>query len=66
MIKDLSRIGKIHVHRFIPLPGTPLAGTRARPLLPATEKICGDLALGGKLTGAWNDPEIRFFKRRSQ
>ena len=66
VIRDLSRIGKIHVHQFIPLPGTPLAGTRARSLLPATEKICGDLALGGKLTGAWNDPEIRFFRRRSQ
>jgi B12-binding domain/radical SAM domain protein len=66
VIKDLSGIGKIHVHRFIPLPGTDLTGTCARPLLPATEKICGDLAFGGKLTGSWNDPEIRFFKSRSQ
>jgi len=66
VIRDLSRKGKVHVHQFIPLPGTPLAGTRARSLLSATEKTCGELALGGKLTGSWNDPEIRFFRRRSQ
>jgi len=61
-IQEVARIGKIHVHRFIPLPGTALAGTRARLLLPETEKVCGDLALGGKLTGSWNEPEIRFFR----
>jgi len=63
-IQEVARIGKIHVHRFIPLPGTPLAGTRARSLLSETEKVCGDLALGGKLTGSWNEPEIRFFRPR--
>ena len=62
-IQEVARMGKIHVHRFIPLPGTPLAGTRARSLLSETEKVCGDLALGGKLTGSWNEPEIRFFRR---
>jgi B12-binding domain/radical SAM domain protein len=62
-IRELARTGKIHVHQFIPLPGTPLAGTCARSLLPETEKVCGDLALGGKLTGSWNDPQIRFFRR---
>lgn len=62
-IREISRIGKIHVHRFVPLPGTPLASTRARLLLSETEKICGDLALGGKLTGSWLDSEIRFFTR---
>jgi B12-binding domain/radical SAM domain protein len=63
-IREIAGIGKVHVHRFIPLPGTPLAGTRARSLLPETEKTCGDLALGGKLTGSWNEPEIRFFRPR--
>ncbi|MDD1701845.1 MAG: TIGR04013 family B12-binding domain/radical SAM domain-containing protein [Methanoregula sp.] len=63
LIREISRMGKIHVHRFIPLPGTPLVGSRARSLLPETERICGDLALGGKLTGSWNDPAIRFFTR---
>jgi B12-binding domain/radical SAM domain protein, MJ_1487 family len=53
-IKTVARIGNVHLHRFTPLPGTPLAGTRARSLLCATEKICGSLAHGGKLTGSWN------------
>ena len=65
LIRWVARFGKVHVHRFIPLPGTPLAGTTARPLLPETEKLCGKLALEGKLTGSWDDPEIRFFRRPS-
>jgi len=60
-IKTVARIGTVHLHRFIPLPGTPLAGTHARSLLFLTEKTCGALALGGKLTGSWNDPSVRFF-----
>jgi len=66
LMQWVTRYGNIHVHRFIPLPGTPLAGTTARSLLPETEKICGKLALSGKLTGSWNDPEIRFFRRPSK
>ena len=62
LIEWVARQGKVHVHRFLPLPGTPLAGTTARSLLPETEKICGKLAVSGKLTGSWNDPAIRFFK----
>lgn len=65
LIRWVARFGKVHVHRFIPLPGTSLAGTTARPLLTETEKLCGNLALFGKLTGSWNDPEIRFFRRSS-
>ena len=62
LIQWVARYGNVHVHRFMPLPGTPLAGTNARSLLPETEKICGKLAESGKLTGSWNDPEIRFFR----
>jgi B12-binding domain/radical SAM domain protein len=65
LIQWVARYGNVHVHRFMPLPGTPLAGTNARSLLPETEKICGKLALSGKLTGSWNDPEIRFFRHPS-
>jgi B12-binding domain/radical SAM domain protein len=65
LIQWVARSGIVHVHRFLPLPGTPLAGTNARSLLPETEKICGKLALSGKLTGSWNDPEIRFFRHPS-
>ncbi|WML68538.1 MAG: tRNA-2-methylthio-N(6)-dimethylallyladenosine synthase [Methanoregula sp. SKADARSKE-2] len=64
LIRWVARYGKVHLHRFIPLPGTPLAGHDARPLLAETEKICGELALTGKLTGSWNDPAVRFFRRR--
>ena len=62
LLQWTTRYGKVHVHRFLPLPGTRLAGTNARSLLPETEKICGKLAYSGKLTGSWNDPEIRFFR----
>jgi len=65
LIREVARAGTVHVHRFIPLPGTSLAGLPARPLLPETEKVCGDLALRGHLTGSWNDPEIRFLQRHS-
>jgi B12-binding domain/radical SAM domain protein len=61
----VARYGQVHAHRFVPLPGTPLAGTRARSLLIETEKCCGRLALTGKLTGSWNEPEIRFFRHPS-
>jgi len=65
MIRWVARFGKVHVHRFIPLPGTPLAGTNARPLLTETEKCCGELALRGNLTGSWNDPAVRFLRHPS-
>jgi B12-binding domain/radical SAM domain protein len=65
LLQWVTRFGKVHVHRFLPLPGTRLAGTTARSLLPETEKICGKLAYSGKLTGSWNDPEIRFFRHPS-
>jgi len=64
LIRWVSRFGKVHVHRFIPLPGTPLAGTTARLLLPDTEKMLGKLALSGRVTGSWDDPAVRFFRRR--
>jgi B12-binding domain/radical SAM domain protein len=65
LICQVSHNGIIHAHRFIPLPGTPLAGSVARDLLPEVKKILGKLALRGKLTGSWNDPAVRFFRRPS-
>lgn len=65
LIRTVAQTGKVHVHRFLPLPGTPLAGFPARSLIPETEKLCGSLALTGRLTGSWTDPEIRFFRRPS-
>ena len=65
IIREISRHGIIHAHRFIPLPGTPLATTVARELLPESEKVLGKLALRRRLTGSWNDPAVRFFRRPS-
>ena len=62
LIREIARHGIVHVHRFIPLPGTSLGGTVARDILPEIEKELGNLALRGKLTGAWNDPAVRFFR----
>jgi B12-binding domain/radical SAM domain protein len=65
LIREVARHGIVHAHRFIPLPGTPLAGTVARDLIPEAEKMLGTLALRGRLTGSWNDPAVRFFRRPS-
>jgi len=45
--------GKIRAHYFMPLPGTPLAGTRPEPIAPVIDRLLGKLALGGRLTGSW-------------
>ena len=61
MIAWVAERGIVHAHRFLPLPGTPLEGTVPHPILPSTAHLCGKLALSGRLTGSWNDPQIRFF-----
>ncbi|HZD43051.1 MAG TPA: TIGR04013 family B12-binding domain/radical SAM domain-containing protein [Methanomicrobiales archaeon] len=59
LIRWVSRHGVAHVHYFMPLPGTPLAGTQPRSLLPEMERILGRLALQGKVTGTWWDDKNR-------
>ncbi len=66
ILREVADHGIVHAHRFIPLPGTPLAGTVARNLLPETEKLLGNLALRRRLTGSWNDPAVRFFRGLSK
>ncbi len=61
MIAWVADRGKVHAHRFLPLPGTPLEGTVPRPILPETAHLCGRLAFSGRLTGSWDDSQIRFF-----
>jgi len=46
--------GKVRAHRFTPLPGTPLAGTRPAPLADDVEACLGKMALEGRLTGTWS------------
>lgn len=60
LIRQITRYGKVHLHYFMPLPGTPLGGSTPQPLPPSAEKIFGSLALGGRLTGYWTDPGRRF------
>lgn len=46
--------GNVRAHRFMPLPGTPLAGAEPTPLGPEVEAELGRLALNGKLKGTWS------------
>lgn len=61
LIQWISSRGTVHVHRFLPLPGTPLEKTSPRSILPEVERLLGSLALSGKVTGSWGDPTRRFF-----
>jgi B12-binding domain/radical SAM domain protein len=65
LITWVSRQGRARVHAFLPLPGTPLAGATPRPLTRRNLRILGNLALHGRITGSWNNPAVRFLRRRS-
>jgi B12-binding domain/radical SAM domain protein len=56
----ITRFGTIHAHSFLPLPGTPLAGLKPRPLTHEFSTLLGSLARQGKLTGSWQSREIGF------
>jgi B12-binding domain/radical SAM domain protein len=60
LIRWVARYGLVRVHAFLPLPGTPLAGTSPRPASPRAERLLGRLALLGKLSGTWMNPAGRF------
>lgn len=55
LVEWIAGQGNIHIHQFVPLPGTPLSGTRARPVLPEAAVTFGKLSLAGRLTGSWSD-----------
>ena len=65
LVRWVVRSGRVRLHAFIPLPGTPLAGTCPRPVSPGAERLLGRLALAGTLTGSWKDPAIRFSRPRA-
>lgn len=46
---------RVHAHRFLSLPGTPLASHPPRALVPTARRRLGRLALDGKLTGSLSD-----------
>jgi B12-binding domain/radical SAM domain protein len=60
LVRWIAGRGRVHAHGFLPLPGTPLAGSIPRPLIPELSRLLGRLALGGKLTGSWRSAEIAF------
>ncbi len=60
LIRQVARAGRVRVHAFLPLPGTPLAGAVPRPPGPRADRLLGRLALAGKLTGSWRPPAGRF------
>ncbi len=50
----VARGGKVRAHRFMPLPGTPLAAARPAPLAADVDAYLGKMALEGRLTGSWS------------
>lgn len=60
LVRWIATKGKLHAHSFLPLPGTPLAGTTPRGLVPGLSRLLGSLALKGKLTGTWRQAGIGF------
>jgi B12-binding domain/radical SAM domain protein len=65
LIRWVARFGTVHIHQFLPLPGTSLDGSKPKLLIGDYQRILGKLALGGKVTGSWCDHEIRFFRSHS-
>jgi len=63
LVREVCKNGYVHAHRFIPLPGTPLAGSGSSPVIPEAKAVLGSLALAGRVTGSWNEPELRFFRQ---
>lgn len=54
MIEELSRRGAmIHVHAFMPLPGTPFAGSRGHGITPTGEAFLKRMETKGKAFGKW-------------
>ncbi len=55
LVREVTRYGTAHVHYLTPLPGTPLAGSTPRDILPEIDTKLGQLALSGRVTGYWHD-----------
>jgi len=50
----IQKGGKVRAHRFMPLPGTPLANTIPSPIDKKVEAKLGQMALEGNLKGNWS------------
>ena len=66
LARELAAAGAvIHVHPFMPLPGTPWAGEPARPLAPAVRRLVSELAARGALHGDWRRKEAEALNPRA-
>ncbi|MDH7594298.1 MAG: TIGR04013 family B12-binding domain/radical SAM domain-containing protein [Methanomicrobiales archaeon] len=61
LIRWVVRFGKVHIHLFHPIPGTPLAGHIPIRLHAELPRTFGRLALQGRLTGSWLAPSVKVF-----
>lgn len=60
LIKWLTGKGaKVHSHYFMPLPGTPFENMAPAPLSVEVDRVMGELALNGKVTGIWAEGNFR-------
>ncbi|MDQ7774353.1 MAG: TIGR04013 family B12-binding domain/radical SAM domain-containing protein [Elusimicrobiales bacterium] len=58
LIETLLPLGaKVHAHSFMPLPGTPLAGSEPPAITPRTRKFISSLSSTGRAFGPWENQE---------
>lgn len=58
LIEALLPLGaKVHAHSFMPLPGTPLAGSEPPAITPRTRKFISSLSSTGRAFGPWENQE---------
>ncbi|MHC1626928.1 MAG: TIGR04013 family B12-binding domain/radical SAM domain-containing protein [Methanoculleaceae archaeon] len=60
LIRETVRQGRAHIHRFLPLPGTPLQDAPAGRVIPEVERALGRLAQKGHITGSIIPAEVKF------
>lgn len=58
LIEKLLPLGaRVHAHSFMPLPGTPLAGSEPPEITPRTRKFINTLSSTGRAFGPWENQE---------
>lgn len=63
LVRETVRNGHAHIHRFFPLPRTPLQGAPPAPVIPEVERVIGRLAQRGLVSGSLIPPEIKFCRQ---
>jgi len=63
LVRETVRDGHARLHRFFPLPGTPLRDASPGPVTPGVERVIGRLAQQGVVSGSLIPPEIKFCRQ---